>query len=128
MDAILKYHVRFAFLMAQRIEDASNSQDNLICDSPEARELAEDINNASSLLSINVHIMTSELESFVSILKEMKVTLVKRTAAPEKPASGFTSVGSGTFLEQIVSFARTEVVDSLMQNLRRGRFLRALTP
>ena len=71
-DEILQYQVRFASLMAQRIDDASRSQGNLICDSPEAKELAEDINKASGLLSTNVERMTYELCSFVSVLEKMQ--------------------------------------------------------
>ena len=74
-DEILQYHVRFASLMAQRIDDASKTQDNLISDSPEARELAEEISKASGLLSTNVERMTYEIDSFVSALKKMKVAV-----------------------------------------------------
>jgi hypothetical protein len=79
---ILQHHVRFASLMAQRIDDASKSQDNLISDSPEARDLAKDISKASGLLSTNVDRMTYELDSFVNALKNIQVTAA--TVAREK--------------------------------------------
>jgi hypothetical protein len=60
--------------MAQRIKDASNSRNNLIRDSQEAKELIKDINKASGLLATNVDRMTFELDSFVSVLKKMQAT------------------------------------------------------
>jgi hypothetical protein len=70
--------------MAQRIDDASKSRDNLICDSPEARKLAKDISNASGLLSTNVDRMTFELDSFVSVLKKMQVTVARERSLVER--------------------------------------------
>ena len=76
-NPILQYHVQFASLMAQRIDDASKSQYNLKYDNPlaETTKLAEDICNASNLLSKNVNRMTDELKSFVAILEETQVAV-----------------------------------------------------
>ena len=64
-NEILQYHVQFASLMAQPIDDASESQYDLIDDDLETTRLAKDIRKASSSLSTNVERMTYELESFV---------------------------------------------------------------
>ena len=172
---ILQHHVRFASLMAQRIDDATKSRDNVISDSPEARQLAKDIGKASGLLSTNVERMTYELESFVTALKNVQVTVAKEKSLVERilqwlksmfkaiatifatltpsisaivrhhpdpkvrgcalsnttlgqAASVFCKAGSGAFLGHNSSPARTEVIDSLMQNLRMGKSLRASTP
>ena len=83
-DEILEYHVRFASLMAQRIDNASKARNNLICESPEARELAKDISKASGFLSTNVERMTLELDSFVSALKKMQVAVGKERSLIER--------------------------------------------
>jgi hypothetical protein len=70
--------------MAQRIDDASKSQGNLISDSPEARQLAKDISHASGLLSTSVDRMTFELDSFVVALKKMQVTVAKERSLVDR--------------------------------------------
>ena len=76
-DKILEYHVKFASLMAQRIDDASKSQCN-VNPGPEATKLTEGINDASSSLSTNVAQMTYDLDSFVSALEKAQVTVAER--------------------------------------------------
>ncbi|KAI0269545.1 hypothetical protein BGY98DRAFT_1190299 [Russula aff. rugulosa BPL654] len=76
-DKILEYHVKFASLMAQRIDDASKSQCN-VNPGPEAMKLTEGINDASSSLSTNVAQMTYDLDSFVSALENAQVTVAER--------------------------------------------------
>jgi hypothetical protein len=75
-DKMLEYHVRFASLMAERIDDASKSQCN-VNPGPEATKLTEGINEASSSLSTNVAQMTYDLNSFVSALEKAQVTVEK---------------------------------------------------
>ena len=81
---VLQCHVKFASLMAQRIDDASKSQDNVICESPEARELAKGIYKASGFLSTNVDRMTFELDSFVSALTKMQVAVERERSIVER--------------------------------------------
>ena len=60
-NKILQYHVRFASLTAQRIDDASKSQYDFIDDDLETRRLAKDISETSGLLSTDVARMKYEL-------------------------------------------------------------------
>jgi hypothetical protein len=85
-DDILQYHVQFASLMAQRIDDASKSHNNLKYDGPETMKLANDIAEASSWLSIYVTEMTHDLDSFVSALEEIqaKVKVTKERSLAER--------------------------------------------
>lgn len=64
-------------MIAQRIDDASKSQYKLKYDDPETTRLASDIREASRSLSINVSKMKDNLDSFVSVLEKIQVT-VKR--------------------------------------------------
>jgi len=83
-NAILQYHVRFASLMAQRIDDASKSENNLKCDDSETTRLANVISEASLSLSINVAKMKDSLVSFVSILEELQVTVKREPSLAEQ--------------------------------------------
>jgi hypothetical protein len=173
-NEILQCHVRFASLMAQRIDDASKSQYNLTYDDSETTRLAKDISEASRSLSINVSKMMCNLGSFVSVLEEAQVTVKKEpslverilgwlkylfkviarilatvcppipallpSAKPKAQKSGppastlreaaakFCTADPGVFLVHIACKRRTELIDSLMQNPRRGKSLRASTP
>ncbi len=155
-NKILRCHVRFASLMAQRIDDASKSQYNLKYDDSETTRLAKGINEASRSLSINVSKMVDDLSSFVSALEEVQVTLKKEpslverilgwlkhlfnviarilatvcppisallpSAEPKEEKSGH----SASILREAAAKFCT-VNDSLMQNTRRGKSLRAST-
>jgi polyphosphate kinase len=59
--------------MAQRIDDASNSHNNLKYNGPETMKIANDIAEASNWLSIYVKDMAYDLDSFVSALEEIQV-------------------------------------------------------
>lgn len=73
--AILRYHAQFAKLMAQRIDDASNSRFiGLNYDISETSRLANEIRQASKELSKDVMRMRENLTSFVSALEEIEVT------------------------------------------------------
>jgi hypothetical protein len=61
--------------MAQRIDDASKSQNNLKYGGPETTKLAKDINSASRSLSTNVTQMTYGLNLFVSALENVQVAV-----------------------------------------------------
>jgi len=75
-NEILKCHVHFADLMAQRIEGASKSwlRGFRSDDSEKTSRLANDINKASRSLSEHVADMQKNLSSFVSILEKVQVT------------------------------------------------------
>lgn len=76
--AILRCHAQFAKLMAQRIDDASNSRfTGLNYDISETSRLANEISQASRELSTDVMRMRDDLTSFVSTLGEIKVTVRK---------------------------------------------------
>ena len=79
-DKMLEYHVRFASLMAEWIDDASKSQCN-VNPGPEATKLTESINEAFSSLSTDVAQMTYDLNSFVSVLEKAQVTAEKERLA-----------------------------------------------
>jgi hypothetical protein len=83
-NEILQYHVQFADLMAQRIDDASRSQYNLEYDYSETTRLANDISEASRSLSINVRKMIDNLNSFVSILEDVQATVKEEPSLAEK--------------------------------------------
>ena len=137
-NEILQYHVQFASLMAQRIDDASESQYDLMDDDLETTRLAKDIRKASSSLSTNVERMTYELESFVSTLERVQVTMQKEQSLAKRiAATSFSFIystdrhhpDSGAFLEHIIlSLQGLKCIDSLMQNPRREKSLRASTP
>ena len=73
---ILRYHIQFASLMAQRFHDASmfKYNDALLA---QTSELAGDIRKASGFLSTNIERMSDNLESFVSVLEDVQTTLQK---------------------------------------------------
>ncbi|KAF8497559.1 hypothetical protein F5888DRAFT_297945 [Russula emetica] len=83
-NAILQCHVRFASLMAQRIDDASVSQYNLKYDDSETTRLAKDISEAADSLSTYVAKMKENLNSFVSVLEEIQVTVKKEPSLAEQ--------------------------------------------
>ena len=83
-NEILQYHVQFASQMAQRIDDASMSQCNLKYDGSETKRLARDISKASRSLSTNVTMMEGSLDSFVSTLEGVQVTLKKGRSQEEQ--------------------------------------------
>lgn len=83
-NEILKCHVRFASLMAQRIDDASKSQYNLKYDDSETARLANDISTASRSLSIYVTKMQDNLGKFVSALEKVQVTVKKERSLAER--------------------------------------------
>jgi hypothetical protein len=81
INEILQLHVRFASLMAQRIDNASKSQNDLKYDSSETRTIAVNISEASRSLALSVSKMEDSLKSFVSILEEVQVAVKERTLA-----------------------------------------------
>jgi hypothetical protein len=83
-NAILQCHVQFASLMAQRIDDASKSQYNLKYDESETTRLANDISEASRSLSIYVTKMKDNLNSLVSVLEKVQVTVKKERSLAER--------------------------------------------
>jgi hypothetical protein len=83
-NEILKCHVQFASLMAQRIDDASKSQYKLKYDGSETTRLANDIREASRSLSIHVTKMKDNLNSFVSALEKIQVTVKKQRSLVER--------------------------------------------
>ena len=82
-NEILQCHVRFASLMAQRIDDASESQYNLRYNE-ETTRLANDISDAADLLSTYVTKMQENLNSFVSTLEEVQTTMKKEPSRVER--------------------------------------------
>jgi hypothetical protein len=159
--------------MAQRIDDASESQNNLRYDYSETTRLANDISASADELSTYVTKMINNLSSFVSVLEEIQVTVKKgslvesvknilrwiwgwlkylaeaitsipvkisdrlRSARPngeiplstlEEGAARYLPADSGAFLEHNPPPAGSEVIDSLMQNPRRGMSLRGWSP
>lgn len=77
-NAILQCHVRFAFLMAGRIDSASKSWiKGLKYDESETTRLANDINRASLDLSLYVTRMKENLSSFVFTLENIEVSARK---------------------------------------------------
>jgi len=83
-NAILQGHVRFASLMAQRVDDASRSQYNLKYDYSETTRLANDISEASRSLSIHVTKMKDNLDKFVAALEKVQVTMKKERSLVER--------------------------------------------
>jgi hypothetical protein len=83
-NAILKCHVQFASLMAQRIDDASKSRYKLKYDSSETTRLANDISKASRSLSIHVTKMKDSLDKFVSVLENVQVTVKKQRSLAKR--------------------------------------------
>ena len=79
-DAILLCHAQFAYLMAQRIDDASRSWLKGLKYGPETTKLANDINKASRALSQHVTHMQGNLNAFVSALEKMEVRKKRSTA------------------------------------------------
>ena len=72
---ILQCHVHFSYLMAQRMDDMSNSQCmGLNYDDSETTRLANDISQASRELSLYVTRMNDNLISFVSTLEKIQET------------------------------------------------------
>ena len=70
-------------LMAQRIDDASESQNNLKYDEETAR-LTNDISEAAESLSIYVTRMKVNLDSFVSSLEGVQITMKKKRSWVER--------------------------------------------
>ncbi|KAI0273904.1 hypothetical protein BGY98DRAFT_936260 [Russula aff. rugulosa BPL654] len=83
MNRILQLHVRFASLMAQRIDNVSKSQYDLKYDDSETTKIAISINKISRSLSVNVSTMKDILKSFASALEEVQVA-VKEQSLTEK--------------------------------------------
>ena len=83
-NKIVQRHVRFASLMAQRIDDASESQYNLRYDDSETTSLADDISEVSRLLSTNITDMMCNLDLFVSVLEEAQVAVKKEPSLGER--------------------------------------------
>ena len=72
-DAILLCHAEFAYLTAQRIDDASRSWLKGLKYGQDTTRLANDINKASRALSEHIVHMQGNLNSFVSALEKMEV-------------------------------------------------------
>ena len=83
-NKILQCHVRFAYLMAQRIDDASNSHYNLKYNESETSRLASDISASADSLSTFVTKMKDNLNSFVSVLEELQVTVKREPSLAEQ--------------------------------------------
>jgi len=71
--------------MAQRIDDASKSQNNLKCDDSETTQLANAISTSANLLSTYVRMMKDDLNSFVSVLEEIQVTIKGEPPVKKEP-------------------------------------------
>jgi hypothetical protein len=82
-NEIAQRHVPFASLMAQRIDDASESQYNSKYDE-ETTRLAKDINEAAGSLSIYVARMKDNLNLFVSTLEGVQITVKKEPSRVER--------------------------------------------
>jgi len=82
-NEILKVHVQFASLMAQRIDDASESQYRLKYEE-KTMSLANDISEASRSLSIYVTKMKDNLNSLVSTLERIQVTVKEERSLVER--------------------------------------------
>lgn len=82
-NKILRYHVQFASLMAQRIDDVPKSQYNLIYDNSETTRIANYIREASDSLSTYVTQIKENLKLFVSVLEEVHVTMKKEPSWAE---------------------------------------------
>ena len=93
-NEILQYHVLFASLMAQQIDEASKSQYDLNYDGPlaDTTKLAKDIRNASNSFTTFVERMTNELESFVSALEKVQVTAQKEQSLARRIATIFATL------------------------------------
>lgn len=83
-NAIVQCHAQFASLMAQRVDDASNSHYNLKYDDSKTTRLANDIGEASRALSIHVTKMKDNLDKFVSVLENVQVTAKKEPSMVER--------------------------------------------
>jgi hypothetical protein len=100
-NEILDFHVQFASLMAQQIDDASKSQYYYLEYNNDGQlvELAKKIRHAIHPLSINVERMTHELGSFVPVLEKEQVTVQKEQSVAKQIttifATSFPSI-SGT--------------------------------
>ncbi|KAI0299426.1 hypothetical protein B0F90DRAFT_1668714 [Multifurca ochricompacta] len=79
-DAILLCHARFAYLMAQRIDDASRSWLKGLKYGSDTTRLANDINKASRALSQHITQMQGNLSMFVSALEKLEVRKKRSTA------------------------------------------------
>jgi hypothetical protein len=79
-DEILHCHAQFAYLTAQRIDDASKSCFKRLKYGPDTTKLASDIGRASHSLSQHVMQMQDNLRSFVSALEKMGVRKKRSTA------------------------------------------------
>jgi hypothetical protein len=84
INKIVQLHVRFASLMAQRIDNASKSQCNLEYDDSETTTIANDISEASDSLSTYVTQIKDNLKLFVSVLEEVQVTMKKEPSWVER--------------------------------------------
>ena len=82
-NKILQYHVQFASLMAQRMDNASKSQYTLKYDDSETTRLANDISDAADSLSTYVAKMKDNLDAFVSVLQDVQVTVKKEPSLKE---------------------------------------------
>ena len=89
-NEILRSHVRFALLMAERIDGASRPQSTLNYDSSETTRLANNIKASAESLSEYVTKMKDDLDSFMSDLEEVQVMLKKellvQVAAKKEPS------------------------------------------
>jgi hypothetical protein len=81
INKILQLNVRFASLMAQRIDNASKSPYNLKYDDSETTRITNDIREVSHSLSINVTDMAYDLESLMSALEDVQVAVKERSLA-----------------------------------------------
>jgi hypothetical protein len=70
--------------MAQRIDDASKSRNNLKYGGPETTNLVKEINKASRSLAANVTQMTNDLNSFVSVLEKAQVAVEKERSLVDR--------------------------------------------
>jgi hypothetical protein len=81
VNKILQLHVQFASLLAQRIDNASKSQNNFKYDDSKTTRITNDIREASHSLSVNVTDMAYDLESFTSALEDAQVAVKGRLLA-----------------------------------------------
>ncbi|KAI0267425.1 hypothetical protein BC834DRAFT_842626 [Gloeopeniophorella convolvens] len=79
-DTIILCHARFAYLMAQRIDDANKSWLKSLKYGAETTRLANDINRAARALSQHVAQMQATLAAFVGALEQLDVRRKKSTA------------------------------------------------
>jgi hypothetical protein len=92
--------------MAQRIDDASKSQYNLEYDVSETTRLANDISASANSLARRVRMMKDDLNSFVSVLEGIQVTVKKEPSPPEKMKQSPPEKMEQSWLEKFLGWVK----------------------